>query len=157
MTAGILRILSNLCLAYLVAWTFGYVIVVSDGYGRIDWSYYGKYIQLFWSGSGLERPLWVISGHSRAYHANGCYRAYSGRSISPFRIAISECPLYSIAVIQTAIFLSCSLSAFGQKQPFIIENRSVEEAKICQAAISASVVIDRYPTMYTGQNIAKNL
>ena len=59
MTAGILRISSTLCLAYLVAWTIGYVIVVSDDYGRIDWSYYGKYIQLFWSGSGLEMPVFA--------------------------------------------------------------------------------------------------
>ena len=61
-------------------------------------------------------PLWVISGRSAAYHANDRFRAYSGRSTSPVRIAISECPLYSIAVIQVARIKRFSTSAFGQKQ-----------------------------------------
>ena len=67
----------------------------------------------------LQCLLWVISGHSAAYHANGCFRVYSGRSTSPIRIAISECPLYSIAVIQLTkyCYFERQLSANSGRSP----------------------------------------
>ena len=56
---------------------------------NLIWRYFGR----------LERPLWVISGHSPSYQFNVRFRAYSGRSTSQFRESLGQCLLSPKAVI----------------------------------------------------------
>ncbi len=58
-------------------------------------------------------PLWVISGHSVPYHANGCFRPDSRHSETTFEKSQAERPLSSIAVIQVARIEWISMAAFG--------------------------------------------
>ncbi len=51
--------LGTLCLAYFVAWTIGYLLINFDDFRLVEWSEYGEYFLLFWSGSGFVRPVYT--------------------------------------------------------------------------------------------------